>query len=129
MWITWRKLLPSKYKNKRTELDGYKFDSMAEAAHYKYVLKPRLMAGEITHLEVHPRYDIVIDGKKICRYEADFRFIDRKLIGKEGQIGCTVVQDVKGFKTAVYKLKKKLVEALYPGTTIQEISPVTSRLR
>lgn len=127
--VAWRTELPSKYGNKKTEVDGYKFDSLAEAAHYRYVLKPRLLSGEISHLEVHPRYEIVIDGKKICRYEADFRYIDHKLIGKEGQIGCRVVEDVKGYKTAVYKLKKKLVEAMYPGTTIVEISPGRSRPR
>ena len=28
-------------------------------------------------------------------------------------MGCTVVEDVKGFKTPVYRLKKKLVEAVH----------------
>ena len=34
-----------------------------------------------------------------------------------------VYEDVKGYKTDVYKLKKKLVEACYKGTKIIEISP------
>ena len=33
-----------------------------------------------------------------------------------------VVEDVKGYKTSVYKLKKKLVEALFAGVTITEIT-------
>ena len=41
--------------------------------------------------------------------------------GPQGQIGYYIVEDVKGFKTPVYKLKKKLVEALFPGTFIREI--------
>ena len=41
--------------------------------------------------------------------------------GPQGQIGYYIVEDVKGFKTPVYKLKKKLVEACYPGTVIKEI--------
>ena len=121
--------MPSKYRNKKTEVDGHKFDSLAEANHYQYVLKPLLTAGKISNLEIHPRYEIIINGKKICRYEADFRYIDKEKIGKDGQVGCTVVEDVKGYKTAVYKLKKKLVEASYPGTLIVEISPGTYRLR
>ena len=36
---------------------------------------------------------------------------------KEGQI----VEDVKGYKTPIYRLKKKLVEACYPGTLIKEV--------
>ena len=113
----------SKFKNKRVKLDGYNFDSLAEAKHYKYSLLPRFKAGEISQLEVHPRYKCMIDGVKVCDYIADFSYIDLNQTGLQGQIGCEVVEDVKGFKTDVYKLKKKLVEALYRGTKIIEINP------
>tara|TARA_R100000353_G_scaffold155834_1_gene114785 strand:- start:2227 stop:2616 length:390 start_codon:yes stop_codon:yes gene_type:complete len=103
-----------KYKAKKVKLDGYTFDSQAEAKHYWHTLKPKLERGEITHLEVHPSYEIVIDGEKICKYMADFRYFT----GKK-----RIVEDVKGFKTPVYRLKKKLVEATYRGTKILEISP------
>jgi hypothetical protein len=33
-----------------------------------------------------------------------------------------VVEDTKGVQTDVFKLKKKLVEALYPGLIIQIVS-------
>ena len=99
----------SKFKNKRVKLDGYTFDSIAEAKHYQHTLLPRFKAGEITHLEVHPRIKCIVDGDLICTYIADF--------------SCLVYEDVKGFKTDVYKLKKKLVEACYKGTKIIEISP------
>jgi hypothetical protein len=59
----------------------------------------------------------------VCDYIADFSYIDLNQTGLQGQIGCEVVEDVKGFKTDVYKLKKKLVEALYRGTKIIEINP------
>ena len=98
-----------KYKAKKVKLDGYTFDSQAEAKHYWHTLKPKLERGEITHLEVHPSYEIKIDGVKICKYIADFRYFS-------GQ--SRIVEDVKGFRTAVYRLKKKLVEALYPGLKI-----------
>lgn len=113
----------SKFKNKKVKLDGYTFDSLAEAKHYQHSLLPRFKSGEITHLEVHPRFKCMINGVKICDYIADFSYINVKEIGLQGQIGCQVVEDVKGFKTDVYKLKKKLVEAIYRGTKIIEISP------
>ena len=107
-----------KYKAKKIELDGYKFDSQAEAKHYWFTLKPKLERGEIKQLEVHPSYSIVIDGEKICRYIADFRYFTAKEV---------VVEDVKGFKTPVYRLKKKLVEASFRGVKILEISPTQYR--
>ena len=117
----------SKFKNKKVHLDGYTFDSQAEAKHYKFTLKPRLEAGEISHLEIHPRIRCELNGRKICDYIADFRYLDASLEGPQGQTGCTVVEDVKGYKTDVYRLKKKLVEAMYPGTKICEISPAQYR--
>ena len=113
----------SKFKNKKVKLDGYTFDSLSEAKHYQHSLLPRFKSGEITHLEVHPRFKCMINGVKICDYIADFSYINVKEIGLQGQIGCQVVEDVKGFKTDVYKLKKKMVEAIYRGTKIIEISP------
>ena len=114
---------PSKFRNKKVELDGHVFDSQAEAKHYLHTLKPRLDAGEISHLEIHPRIRCEINGRKICDYLADFRYLDSSQNGPAGQVGCQVIEDVKGYKTDVYRLKKKLVEALYPGTKICEISP------
>ena len=125
-----RKLLGmshSKFRNKKVSLDGYTFDSLAEAKHYKYTLKPRLEAGEISHLEIHPRIRCELNGRKICDYIADFRYLDVSFAGPQGQQGMTVVEDVKGYKTDVYRLKKKLVEAMYPTTKICEISPSAYR--
>lgn len=103
-----------KYRAKKVKLDGYIFDSQAEAKHYWHTLKPMADREEITHLEVHPVIICEINGVKICKYIADFRYF----LGAK-----RVVEDVKGFRTDVYRLKKKIVEALYPGTKILEISP------
>lgn len=93
----------SKYGAKKTVVDGIKFDSMAEAARYG-ALKIIQAAGLISELRLQVRYDITVNGKKICRYIADFVYIEN---GKE------VVEDVKGMKTPVYNLKKKLMEAVH----------------
>ena len=113
----------SKFNNKKVSVDGHVFDSIAEAKHYKHTLKPRLDAGEITNLEIHPRIRCAIGGRKICDYIADFRYTDLQAKGPDGQVGCRIIEDVKGYKTDIYRLKKKLVEALYPGSKICEISP------
>jgi len=93
----------SKYGAKKTVVDGIKFDSMAEAARYG-VLKVLQSAGLIKDLRLQVPYVITVNGKKICRYVADFVYIEN---GKE------VVEDVKGMKTPVYNLKKKLMEAVF----------------
>tara|TARA_R100001377_G_scaffold66585_2_gene41854 strand:+ start:3898 stop:4215 length:318 start_codon:yes stop_codon:yes gene_type:complete len=101
----------NKYGNIKTVVDNIKFDSKAEARRY-LELKLLEKAGKISNLELQPRYDIKIGGKYIAHYKADFRYFTAKE---------TVVEDVKGVKTPIYRLKKKLVEALYPGVKIIEV--------
>jgi hypothetical protein len=93
----------SKYGNKRTLYDGIWFDSKAEAERYK-VLKAWEAASIISQLELQPQYPCVINGKKCFLYKADFMYT------RDGQ---QVIEDVKGYRTAVYILKKKVIEALY----------------
>ena len=109
----------TKYKAVSTVIDGVRFASKAEAERY-CELRLLLRAGEIENLEMQPKYPISINGVKICTYIADFRYVSRKQ-GPQGQEGHVVVEDVKGTKTPLYRLKKKLVEALYPGVKIEEI--------
>lgn len=125
----------NKYKAVKTTIDGITFDSKREAKRYTE-LKLLEKAGHITHLELQPEYQITINGAKICKYKADFRYFTVRqenreqytnskgewqtptITGdKEGQI----VEDVKGYKTPIYRLKKRLVEACYPGTQIKEV--------
>lgn len=103
----------NKYGAIKVKLDGYVFDSKLEAARYKF-LKELESAGAVSDIEVHPPYPCFIEGKKICLYKADFKY--KNANGEE------VVEDTKGVQTDVFKLKKKLVEALYPGLIIQIVS-------
>ena len=95
----------SKYHAVKTKLDGYTFDSKKEAARYQE-LKLLEQAGKITRLEIHPEYYLWVNSMQVCKYIADFRYIDC-------EVGGQVVEDVKGVKTAVYRLKKKLMKAIY----------------
>jgi hypothetical protein len=101
----------NKYNAVRTEVDGYKFDSKAEAKQY-VDLKKRQAAGEIRNLVVDKKrltYPFVINGMKVCAYEADFRYFDVAL-------GRVIVADKKSWPTRqnpVYKIKKKLMLAVH----------------
>lgn len=101
----------SKYGAQRTTVDGLTFDSKKEARRYRDLLLLGL-AGELRDLELQPRFPIVVNGVRIGEYRADFRYWD----ARRGD----VVEDVKGLRTPVYVLKRKLIEALY-GITITEV--------
>jgi hypothetical protein len=100
-----------KYNAIPTTVDGRKFPSRAEANRYGE-LKLMEKAGVICGLELQPKYKCYVNGLLVCTYAGDFRYRDndtREL----------VIEDVKGYKTPVYKLKKKLVKACY-GIDIYE---------
>ena len=92
---------PSKYRNVKKVVDNVTFHSIREADRY-IALKTLFRAGEIFDLALQPFFDFKLDGKKMFRYIADFSYTE-----KDGE---TVIEDVKGAKTAVYRLKKKLIE-------------------
>lgn len=97
----------SKYKNKKVEtaVDG-KFDSQKEYKRWKK-LKELEAEGKITHLEKQVRFDMFVNGFKVCAYIADFSYM---------QDGKQVVEDVKSDftrKDPVYRLKNKLMWAVY----------------
>jgi hypothetical protein len=102
----------SKYRNVKTEVDGIKFDSQAEARRFTE-LRHRLDAGEIQHLTLQHKYPISVNGMKICTYIADFLYLDVKR-------GEHVVEDVKGVLTPMYRMKKKLMKAVH-GIDIVEV--------
>lgn len=100
-----------KYGNKKVMCDGIKFDSAKERNYY---LKFKIMeeAGIIKNLEIQKKFILqvgyTINDKKRreISYYADFCYISTK----DDKLH---VIDVKGFKTDVYKLKKKLFEYKY----------------
>ena len=94
----------NKYHNVKTVVDNVTFDSKREADRYSE-LRLLVRAGTIRDLELQPEFPVVVNGKKICVYRADFAY--HALDGKK------TTEDVKGVKTAVYRLKKRLVEAIY----------------
>lgn len=102
----------NKFKAIRTTVDGITFASKREAKYYAD-LKVLESNNKIRQLELQPRFKCVVDGRKICTYVADFAFREN-----DGQYR---VWDVKGVETPVFKLKRKLVEALFPYVRIEVV--------
>lgn len=93
----------NKYGAKRTEVDGFVFDSKKEARRYGE-LKLLEQTGQIENLRLQVPYPIKVNGSLITTYIADFVYIEA---GKE------VVEDVKGKRTREYIIKKKLMMAVH----------------
>lgn len=122
----------SKYGNKKTYVDGIKFDSLKEARYYIY-LRDLQRKGDISGLRLQVPFELLPDiyedatirlktrdktvTKKVqsaVLYFADFVFI---------QDGKEVVVDVKSAATRkkdAYVLKKKMMRALL-GIKIEEV--------
>ena len=108
----------NKYHNKKIVLDGYKFDSKKEANYYNQ-LKLLQRAGLIKDLELQktfilqPSFKLNNKTRRQITYIADFTYVSTK----DNKIH---VIDVKGFKTDVYNVKKKIFEYKY-GIEIEEV--------
>jgi hypothetical protein len=110
---------PNKYNAQKQELDGYTFDSRAEARRYQE-LRVLEQAGEIYGLDVHPSY-LVMEGfyyrgerVRAITYVADFSYTER-------ETGRRVVEDVKGVRTQVYRIKVKLLKSRCPDLWFREV--------
>lgn len=104
-----------KYGNRKTVVDGITFDSKAEANRYEE-LRALELTGVIKGLELQKPYRLCKgrweNGKPFSiTYRADFVYT------LDGEI---IVEDVKGYRTEAYQLKKKLMRAVY-GIEITEV--------
>lgn len=109
----------SKYGNRKTEVDGIVFDSAAEARRWREL---RLLerAGRISGLRRQVPYVFLVhttgtspecgEDKRQMRYVADFVYFEGSR---------EVVEDVKGYRTAEYKRKRRLMQKIY-GVDIRE---------
>lgn len=119
----------SKYRNRKVEYDGHTFDSKKECAFYK-----KLLADErVERIELQPRFTLIPSREQVWHetnpktgrqnkkkrtirgvtYIADFRVFYKGHKEK--------VYDVKGMRTDVYKLKKKMLEYFHPHIDFEEV--------
>lgn len=117
----------NKYNAKKTKIDGITFDSRLEAQRYQQ-LKIFQDCRLISDLELQPVFELQPKFKKNGKtyrkivYKADFKYFDN-------ENGKVIVEDVKGQKTEVYKLKKKLFEYKYPELELTEVTKNDIRTR
>ena len=117
--------------HKKTEVDGIVFDSQTEAEYYEY-LKAEKKAGRIKSFTMQDEFIIqekflLINGERISSSVKNFSKLQK------ANPGCTVqaikyradfmvhykdgsvrVIDVKGQKTADFKIKEKMFNYMYP---------------
>ena len=108
-------MMYNKYSNKKTVVDNIRFDSKKEAARYcelKLLKKGKI----IKDLILQPRFELQekFNGERAIVYVADFMYYDN-----EKQT--TIVEDVKGIKTEIYKIKRKMFLFKYPQYQFVEI--------
>lgn len=102
-------------------IGGIRFDSKAEMDRYLF-LRMLERAGKIRDLErqveyvLIPAYKHPVHGTaRAVRYFADFRYL-------EVSTGRRIVEDVKGAKTDVYRIKKTLLLWRYPDIDFVEVA-------
>lgn len=110
----------SKYRNKLTEVDGIQFHSKKEARRWGE-LKLLQKAKKISGLERQVKFSLDINGEHICNYFADFVYSSTEshfLVPFPAPY--QVVEDVKGVRTPLYRVKAKLMKAIH-GIEIREV--------
>ena len=118
----------TKYGAKKTTVDGITFDSKKEAARY-LELKMLEKGGHIQNLKRQVEFELIpaqygpdiitAKGKRkrgplferAVKYKADFTYTEN---------GEQVVEDVKGYRTPEYKIKRKLMLKEH-GIRIREV--------
>ena len=103
----------SKYHAQPVTLHGQRFDSRKESQRYLDLLLLQ-RAGEISDLERQVAFTLFEKSKygRAVKYIADFTYTDRQ--------GQRIIEDAKGYRTDVYKLKKRMMAELL-GIEIKEV--------
>lgn len=99
----------NKYHNKKVIVEGKTFDSKKEAERYQ-TLKMLENANIISNLSRQVSFELIPKQKneRAVKYIADFMYV-------ETATGKIIVEDVKGYRTDVYKIKRKLFKWRYPN--------------
>lgn len=103
----------SKFRNKPTVVGDRTFASKREATRYQQLLLLE-RNGELRSLRCQVVYKLEVAGIHICKYRADFVYEELR-----NGVWSEITEDVKGYRTPEYKLKKKLMLACF-GIDVRE---------
>jgi hypothetical protein len=111
--------MANKFGAKKTIIGDLKFDSKKEADYYCLLELQKKAKNEderVLDIQLHPRFDMIVNGENCGFYKADFAVTYANGVQK--------IIDVKGLKEGsayqLFRLKKKIVEALYNITIIEK---------
>lgn len=113
-----KKAKSSKFNAVKVKTDEGTFDSKMEYRRWNALCLLE-KAGEISDLQRQIPYSLDVNGLHICKYIADFIYI---------QDGKQVVEDSKGYRTPDYKIKRSLMKAIH-GIDILETGTHSTRKR
>jgi hypothetical protein len=105
-----REVARTKFRNVKVTVDGITFDSKWEAARWSQ-LRLEEKAGTIRRLIRQRPFAITVNDFPVCTYVADFVY-EREVPFASGASWQTIVEDAKGMRTEMYRLKKKLMRAV-----------------
>ena len=105
----------NKYHAKKTVINDIVFDSKKEADRY-CELNLLVCAGKISDLHRQVTFELVPkqSDERAVKYIADFVYMDNGT-------GKTIIEDVKGYHTKEYIIKRKIFKHRYPYLTFKEI--------
>ena len=97
----------NKYNARKTICHNrHKHDSKLES-NYCDTLSLLVKAGDIKSYEIQKRFDLTVNGKKVCSHIIDF-WVERN----DGEYE---IHEAKGMETALWKLKYRIFKILYPN--------------
>jgi hypothetical protein len=102
----------NKFRAKKTALNGLIFDSQLEARRFGE-LSLMQKAGAIRNLERQVPFQLSVNSVKVCKMIVDHVFF-------EGNTRVLEETKSKPTKTPVYRLKVRLLKAIYPGIVFRE---------
>ncbi len=108
----------NKYRNNKVQIDRYVFDSQLEGRRYRELALLE-KAGEIKNLRLQVPFLLQDSFKKNGKTYRKIEYIVDFVYEEKGQ---TIVEDTKGMKTDVFKIKQKLFEYKYPNLTLKVIT-------
>lgn len=107
-----------KYSNKKTQVDMYVFDSALEAKRYRQLALLE-KAGEIKNLKLQVPFLLQESFRKNGKTYRKIEYISDFVYEENGK---TIVEDTKGMKTDVFKIKQKLFEYKYPNLSLKIVT-------
>lgn len=113
----------NKYGAIRTTLDGITFDSRMEAERYRMLMLLE-RGGAISELTLQPKFQLIEPFRKMGKKKRGIKYTADFMYKQDGQ---TIVEDVKGFASRDFSLRKTLFDSKYPDIVLKLVTKKNGR--